>query len=106
MHKEMLKALNNPRYVHFVINPQTKSLLIVPCLETSEDALKIPYEKGKSCELFSISLIRSLTSLTPSVNFDRNYTIRGEIDEYAIIARFNINDITPTKRSISRKEDK
>lgn len=103
LHKTTLHALSDPKYVHFMVNPQKGTLIIVPCAETANDALKITYRASEDCNLYSKALTNLLSKLNPEMDKGTTYRIFGKVNEKAHFAMFSINEMVPVD-SLSQQE--
>ena len=63
IYRTTLHLLGEPRYFRMLVNPETKSIIMEKCEETSTGAycFKEPSSKKHSFELFSPSLVHKIT---------------------------------------------
>lgn len=77
IHKVTISQLGNPPYIHLLVNPEKRSLVICPCLYRSKDTLTIRCSSLRNSEYYSTSLVRELSLLNPGMDDGSTYMIDG-----------------------------
>ena len=98
IHRTTIKALGNPKFILFLVNPTDKSFAIIPTNTDDKKGHRLNYDtmkKGHSCELYSRPLIKSIYSLFPEWNTGEKYIIDGKFVRAKNIAYFDMNTAKP-----------
>lgn len=87
INKDTLHLIGDPEYILLLVNPNDCSLGISPATKTDPKAHCLSkYNKRKTMELYSKSLINNLLLLSPEWNIKGTYKIKGiEIKQQPII---------------------
>lgn len=95
IHKDTLYSIGNPEYILLLVNPNERSLAVLPSDRSDNKAHHI--SKGslvnkKSFELYSTALVKSLKNLCTDWQNDRAYRIYGKTISNKPIVRFDMNE--------------
>ncbi len=95
IHQKTLKAINNPKRINILVNPELKALLICSCSSDNTDSIRITPSSKRNCEIYGTELIERLFLLNPSLDLNTSYRFLGEIcnDGRAIV--FDISNALP-----------
>ena len=81
VHRQTLYALDRPKYIRLLINPEKKAIAIQGLSTPDSSSLPVNWksiEAGKECMVvYSADLVEKLYILNPSWLSDKAYTISG-----------------------------
>ncbi len=95
IHKDTLYAMENPEYILLLVNPDERSLAILPSDRFDTKAHHISKNSlvnKKSFELYSTALVQNLRNLCADWQDDKAYRIFGELIPNKPVVRFNMTD--------------
>lgn len=96
IYRQTLHLLGNPKHIVLLVNPDTRTIAVCSCARSDPLAHHIDWESlnGKqSCEIYSMSFIKTLLSLRPELSSDESYRIDGTIISGGSVAKFNLDDV-------------
>jgi hypothetical protein len=91
IHKDTLYSIGNPEYVLLLVNPNERTLAVLPSDRSDTKAHHISKSSlinKKSFEIYSTSLVQNLRNLCSDWENDKTYRIYGETIHNKDIARF------------------
>lgn len=95
IHKDTLYSIGNPYYVLLLVNPDERTLAILPSDASDTQAhhiSKSAFIKKKSFEIYSTSLIQKLRNLCGFWEDNKTYRIYGEKALSQDVIRFKMTD--------------
>lgn len=95
IHKDTLYSIGNPEYLLLLVNPNERTLAVLP--SDSSDTKAHHISKGsvankKSFEIYSTPLVKSLRNLCSDWENDKAYRIYGKSIPNQDIIRFNMSE--------------
>lgn len=99
IYKRTLHAIGDPKYILLLVNPEDRTIVIVPSDRDDQRAFRLPQARfdDKQCfELHSKALVRNLRSMCNDWIDDYSYRIYGEVVKNEGIAQFCISESMPT----------
>jgi len=95
IHKDTLYSLGNPYYVLLLVNPNERTIAVLPTDSSDIRAHHISKGSilnGKSFEIYSTPLVQNLLELCPNWEQNETYRIFGEKVQNQDIVRFKMAD--------------
>lgn len=95
IYKNTLHILNDPNYIQFMVNPDTKTLAIRPATSRGVLAERIRWNvinNNRCCELYSYTLTNHLANLYPEWDKNSAYKLEGKIFNQNNVISFNMAD--------------
>lgn len=93
IHKDTLYSIGNPEYILLLVNPNERSLAVLPSDRFDTKAHHISKSSlvnKKSFELHSTSLVQNLRNLCNNWQDEKAYRIYGEVIPTKDVIRFNM----------------
>ena len=98
IYRATLRALGDPAYIQFLINPEA---LYIPLSGGTANRVKIPNSRldGKlSVEFYSAALLDGIYSIFGVLDREYNYRLTGEIDQVNRVAYFSLRTLKRIER--------
>lgn len=95
IHKDTLYSIGNPEYVLLLVNPNERTLAVLPSDRSDTKAHHISKSSiinKKSFEIYSTSLIQNLQNLCRDWENNKAYRIYGDIVPSQDIIRFKMSE--------------
>ncbi len=99
IYKRTLHAIGDPKYILLLVNPEDRTIVILPSDRDDQRAFRLPQARfdDKQCfELHSKALVQNLRSMCDDWIDDYSYRIYGEVVKNKRIAQFCISESMPT----------
>ena len=96
IHRQTLHLLGNPKHVVLLVNQETRSIAVCCCSKSDPLAHHIDLNTldGKqSCEIYSMSFVKTLLGLRPELSSTGSYRIDGVLTSDNCVAKFSLDDI-------------
>ena len=105
IYRATLRALGDPAYIQFLINPEELYIAIlgseIPLSGGTANRVKIPNSRldGKlSVEFYSAALLDGIYSIFGVLDREYNYRLTGEIDQVNRVAYFSLRTLKRIER--------
>ena len=105
IYRATLRALGDPAYIQFLINPEELYIAIlgseIPLSGGTANRVKIPNSRldGKlSVEFYSAALLDGIYSIFGVLDREYNYRLTGEIDQVNRVAFFSLRTLKRIER--------
>ena len=105
IYRATLRALGDPAYIQFLINPEELYIAIlgseIPLSGGTANRVKIPNSRldGKlSVEVYSAALLDGIYSIFGVLDREYNYRLTGEIDQVNRVAYFSLRTLKRIER--------
>ncbi|MDD3227834.1 MAG: hypothetical protein PHE09_01330 [Oscillospiraceae bacterium] len=105
LYRSTLRALGDPAYIQFLINPEDLYIAIlgseIPISGGTANRIRIPNSQldGKpSFEFYSTSLINGISKVFGVLDSEYNYHLSGEIDKVNRVAYFSMRTLQKFER--------
>ena len=105
IYRATLRALGDPAYIQFLINPEELYIAIlgseIPLSGGTANRVKIPNSRldGKlSVEFYSAALLDGIYSIFGVLDREYNYRLTGEIDQVNQVAYFSLRTLKRIER--------
>lgn len=105
IYRATLRALGDPAYIQFLINPEELYIAIlgseIPLSGETANRVKIPNSRldGKlSVEFYSAALLDGIYSIFGVLDREYNYRLTGEIDQVNRVAYFSLRTLKRIER--------
>ena len=105
IYRATLRALGDPAYIQFLINPEELYIAIlgseIPLSGGTANRVKIPNSRldGKlSVEFYSAALLDGIYSIFGVLDREYNYRLTGEIDQVNRVAYFSVRTLKRIER--------
>ena len=105
IYRATLRALGDPAYIQFLINPEELDIAIlgseIPLSGGTANRVKIPNSRldGKlSVEFYSAALLDGIYSIFGVLDREYNYRLTGEIDQVNRVAYFSLRTLKRIER--------
>ena len=105
IYRATLRALGDPAYIQFLINPEELYIAIlgseIPLSGGTANRVKIPNSRldGKlSVEFYSAALLDGIYSIFGVLDREYNYRLTGEIDQVNRVAYFSLRTLKRFER--------
>lgn len=105
IYRATLRALGDPAYIQFLINPEELYIAIlgseIPLSGGTANRVKIPNSRldGKlSVEFYSAALLDGIYSIFGVLDCEYNYRLTGEIDQVNRVAYFSLRTLKRIER--------
>ena len=98
IYKETLHGLHDPKLLLLLVNPESRSLMLMSCTDADPRAHRVDWAKlnsETSYELYSTGLVRQLHNLCPEWDSALSYRCIGDFNAKHTLARFRIKDMVP-----------
>ncbi|MGB8453176.1 MAG: hypothetical protein WCD89_12715 [Anaerocolumna sp.] len=95
VHKNTLHSIGDPNYILLLVNPEERTLAILPSNSSdlrAHQITKASLVDKKSFELYSSSLVKSLRDLCSSWQDNQSYRLYGEIISNEGVAQFHMDN--------------
>lgn len=95
IHRPTLAAIGQPEFILLIVNPEEKTLGIMPGRMNDPGAHRVntPSVKAKNCyELYSAGLTRQLRQVCPEWTVGGRYRIEGNLVPGEMLVRFAMKD--------------
>lgn len=89
IHRTTIKALGKPDYVLLLVNPEEKTIGILPTDQNDKKAHRIKYD-NHSCEIYSMLFIETIGKLTNKFEAGHRYMINGKLITNKNLALFEL----------------
>ena len=83
--------MNNPQYVHLLVNPEDGLIAVCVCHREDKDAIRISSAKEKG-DVYCKSLLNQILTLKNDLMENHTYRLIGEVSQNSQIAIFRIAD--------------
>lgn len=102
IHRATLRQLGNPRYIQFLVNPETMVMAIraVDRVYSGDQSHKIKQmriDNGHSCEIYSQMFVKKLCRIAAPWSDGITYHLNGEIMSEQRTAVFSLKSLTQSK---------
>ena len=95
IYKDTIKALGNPKYVRFMINPEYKRLYIQGSDTRDKNTLPVPEKGDRYCfVLHGRYFIRKISALA-GWSLDNSYVVNGMFLDGFNLVQYNLTDAMP-----------
>ncbi len=99
LYKHVLRLLDDPEYVQFLINPEKKIFIVRKTDEKGQSARKIYWtilnDSHQCCEFYSQYFVEALQKLCFGAQNEKTYRVIGWFSEKHRFVVFNFNDSEP-----------
>jgi len=89
IHRSTIKLLGNPERVLLLVNPDEKTMGIMPTKSDDRKGHKIKYD-GLSCEIYSMKFVETICGLTDEFETGHRYMINGKLIKNENLALFEL----------------
>ncbi len=87
-----LRAMNNPDYIHLLVNPADSAIAICVCKKGDKDAIKAGRRSSRECEIYSSELMENIVSITDKLSSERTYRVAGQLSDNQKMVIFRLGD--------------
>ena len=103
IHRTTINALGKPERVLLLVNPDEKTMGIMPTESDDKKGHKIKYD-GLSCEIYSTPLIGTIGELTGNFKLRHRYIIEGKLIATEKLALFELEKATAFNNELQFEE--
>ena len=79
LHKNTLKAIGDPEYIHLGYQPKIKTLMILGTWVNEQKAVHLHFSKTGSCYVHSKAMIEGIKRTSGVLTGDCSYLLHGEL---------------------------
>ena len=87
-----LRLMNNPDYIHLLVNPSDSAIAICVCKKDDKDAIKAGRSSSRECEIYSSELMENIVSVCEKLNGEHTYRLTGQLSDNKKMVIFWLND--------------
>jgi len=95
IYKRTLHSIDDPEYIHLLVNPEERTLAILRSDCTDPRSYRLPKARfgNKQCfEIISKSLVMSLLDLCDGWQENCSYRVYGDVASNECVVQFNLED--------------
>lgn len=93
--------MNNPQYVHLLVNPEDALIALCVCRGGDKDAIKVS-STGRRGDVYSKKLLDQILSLKNILSENHTYRLYGNVSGNEQIAIFPLSDAVIVEESKGR----
>ena len=99
IHRQALKAIGNPMFLHFGYDPDSMRLLVVGSWVDDRKSVRVRYDKSGSVYVYSKPLLLGIREVSHILMEQASYIVAGEAweDERILIFPLGENEILSEK---------
>lgn len=79
LHKNTLKAIGDPEYIHLGYQPKIKTLMLLGTWVNEQKAVHLRFSRKGSCYVHSKAMIEGIRRTSGLLCGDHSYLLRGEL---------------------------
>ena len=80
IHKQTLKAIGDPEFIHWGYQPKTKTLMLLGTWVDERNAIRLRFTKGGSCFVHSKALVEGIRRVSGVLTGEHSYLLAGKLE--------------------------
>ena len=91
VHSTTLEMMGKPKFVWFLVNPDTPSIAVCPALSAAGGAVKASYSKSYT-DFYSLALVNRLSDYLDHFDKKSSYLVTGKLSLENTVSVFNLQN--------------